>query len=136
MWRFWILAAVLLLSACNRDSMTRQFGVSRDAAPTTIAGAMPPLSTPPGLMSRPDETGLQPQQQSAPPPTPPTGGQAALVEAAGGPAPADIRQQLDANAGVVSLGPAFAQQVMNWAPPPGHVPLGAPARRGWFRWLF
>jgi hypothetical protein len=142
MKRCLILAAVLALAACNKDSMTRDFGVSRDAGPTTAAGGLPPLSEPPGLMSRPDMTPLLPQLQPKPPQqqqaaaAPPSGGQAALLQAAGGPESADVRQQLDNNAGVVSLGPGFAEQIMNWTPPPGHVPLGAPAQKGWFSRLF
>jgi len=137
-----ILAAVLSLAACQRDSMTRDFGVSRDSGPQTAAAGMPPLSQPPGLMNRPEESPLLAQQQqqqqaaAAPAATPPTEGQAALVEAAGGPGQADIRQQLDTNSGMVSLGPGFAQEILSWTPPPGHVPLGAPVQKGWFSRLF
>lgn len=137
MTRCMILAIVLALAACNRDSMTRDFGVSRDAGPSTTAGGLPPLSTPPGLANHPEVSPLlQPQQEQAAAATPPSEGQAALVEAAGGAGPANIRQQIDTNAGIVSLGPGFAQEVLSWTPPPGHVPLGAPAHRSWFSRLF
>ena len=138
--RCMILAVVLALAACSQDSMTRDFGVSRDAGPSTTAGGLPPLSTPPGLVNRPETSPLLPpqpqQQQDTAAAVPPSEGQAALVEAAGGPGQADIRQQLDTNAGIVSLGSSFAQEVMSWTPPPGHVPLGAPAQKGWFSRLF
>ena len=134
-----ILALALTLAACSKDSLTRDFSVSRDAAPSTATGGMPPLSTPPGLVNRPAASPLlasQQQQQQAAAAVPPTEGQAALVEAAGGPGQTDIRQQLDTSSGIVSLGPAFAQEVMTWTPPPGHVPLGAPAQKGWLSRIF
>jgi len=136
MTRCLILAMALALAACSKDSLTRDFGVSRDAGPSTTADAMPPLSTPPGMMSQPDAPPLEPPQQQTTAALPSSQGQTALVEAAGGPGPANIRQQIDTNAGIVSLGPAFAQDVLNWTPPPGHVPLGAPAQKGWLSRLF
>ena len=63
-------------------------------------------------------------------------GQNALLEAAGPAAPGDIRRLVDENAGAVSLGPAFAEHVMDWTPPPGYTPLTAPAKQGWFSRLF
>ena len=135
-----ILALAVTLAACSKDSLTRDFSVSRDAGPSTATTGMPPLSTPPGLVNRPAAASPllppQQQQQQAAAAVPPTEGQAALVAAAGGPGQTDIRQQLDTNSGIVSLGPGFAQELMAWTPPPGHVPLGAPAQKGWFSRLF
>src|SRR5690348_9783865 len=75
MTRCMILAIVLALAACNRDSMTRDFGVSRDAGPSTTAGGLPPLSTPPGLANHPEVSPLlQPQQEQAAAATPPSEG--------------------------------------------------------------
>ena len=140
MIRCLILTLVLALAACSKDSMSRDFGVSRDSGPNLATGGMPPLSEPPGLMNRPEASPLlrqqEQQQQAAAPTAPPSGGQAALVEAAGGAGQANIRQELDTNAGIVSLGPGFAQEVLSWTPPPGHVPLGAPVQKGWFSRLF
>jgi len=88
-------------------------------------------------MERPARAGAVAAKESPPDSqTTHSSGQHALLEAAGPSAPGDIRQLVDQNAGAISLGPGFAQQVMNWTPPPGYTPLTAPPKQGWFSRLF
>ncbi len=137
MIRFCTALMVLALAACGDEGLTRNFSLVRDAAPDTMSAPLPPLSVPPILMQRPAPAG-----GAAPRPAPTdsqqvnSAGQDAFLEAAGPPAPSNIRRLVDENAGAVSLGPAFAERVMDWTPPPGYTPLTAPAKQGWFSRLF
>ncbi len=51
------LLLILLLAGCSDEGMTRNFGMSRDAAPQTMASTQMPLSTPPSLAVRPTRPG-------------------------------------------------------------------------------
>jgi hypothetical protein len=137
--RFCPLLIILLLGACSDDSMTRNFGVRRDAAPQTMASTQMPLSAPPNLAVRPSRPGApipggEDRRQTGQ--AVGSAGQDALLQAAG-PAPtADIRTLINENAGMVYPGPSFVDAVLNWTPPPGYTPLTAPARKSWFSRLF
>ena len=96
---------ILLLVGCSDDSMTRNFSLSRDAAPETIAATQMPLSTPPSLAMRPARPGAampngggdtQSAEQAAG-----SAGQDALVQAAGPTASSDIRAVINENSGLV-----------------------------------
>ena len=52
--RHCLLPILLLLAACSSDGTTRDFALSRDSAPQTVASTRLPLSVPPLLASRPD----------------------------------------------------------------------------------
>jgi hypothetical protein len=137
--RFGPLLMILLLAACADDSMKRNFGLSRDSAPQTVASTMMPLSAPPSLAVRPTRPGApvpqgsevrQPEQVVGSP------GEDALLQAAGPSSTADIRTLINENAGMVYPNPGFVDALMNWSPPPGYTPLTAQARKSWFSRLF
>jgi len=135
--RFCTALMVLALAACGDDSLTRNFALVRDAPPGTMSAPLPPLSMPPILMQRPEQAGsLAPNGPSPDFSSADSAGQNALLEAAGPAAPGNIRRLVDENSGAVSLGPAFAEHVMDWTPSPGYTPLTAPAKQGWFSRLF
>ena len=80
--RFCLLLVALMLVGCSDDSMTRNFGLNRDATSDNLTATRPPLSVPPTLGVRPAragapdplQTGQQPDQAAGSP------GQDALVE--------------------------------------------------------
>jgi hypothetical protein len=121
--------------------MTRNFSVSRDAAPETVAATQVPLSTPPELATRPirpitlggSTTNTQPTTDQAPA----SAGEEALVEAAG-PAPdPKVRAQINQNAGLVYPSPGFVDQLLSWTPPPDYKPLiNTGSKGGWFSRIF
>jgi hypothetical protein len=135
--RFGVIVGVLLLAGCHDDSMTRNFGLARDAAPDTVAATQVPLSTPPSLALRPTRPGaIAPHQTSPSEPTTGSAGQDALLQAAGPGAPADIRQLINENSGMIDRGPAFTDQLMSWTPPPGSTPMSQPVQKGWLSRIF
>ncbi len=140
--RYGSLVLVLLLAACSQSGDTRNFSLSRDSAPETIAATQMPLSMPPDLAMRPKRPGALPpstQQASASQDDQSTGsaGQDALLDAAGGSSGAsDIRTQIDESSGLVYPKPEFVDRVMNWTPPPGYHPLATQASKGWFSGWF
>ena len=86
------LLLILLLAGCSDDCMTRNFGMSRDSTPQTMASTQMPLSMPPSLAVRPTRPGaIAPSRDNASPAEQAAGseGQDALVQAAG-PAPRPI----------------------------------------------
>ena len=124
-----------LLSACGGDELTRTFGLTRDAPDEFQVTTRAPLSMPPEFTLRPPRPGVsrpqeltQRQQAEATlvpdavlggnrGPTSP--GQQALIAAAGGPAPADIRNRVDSEAALDTSGRSFTDRLMFWrAPPP------------------
>jgi Protein of unknown function (DUF3035) len=132
--------SVLLLVACSDDSMTRNFSLSRDNGPETVASTQMPLSVPPDLAMRPARPGAivpkegdtQPAEQAAG-----SAGQDALVEAAGPAAPSDIRAKINENSGLVYPGPGFVDRLMAWTPPPGSSPVIVQGPQGgWFSRMF
>jgi hypothetical protein len=132
---------ILLLVGCSDDSMTRNFSLSRDAAPETIAATQMPLSTPPSLAMRPARPGAampngggdtQSAEQAAG-----SAGQDALVQAAGPTASSDIRAVINENSGLVYPDPGFVDRLMNWSAPPGHTPVITQAPQGgWLSRMF
>jgi hypothetical protein len=133
---------MLSLAACGGSGMTRNFSVSRDAAPETMAATRVPLATPPELAMRPTRPitlgGSPGQAQPATNQAPASAGEEALVEAAG-PAPdPNVRTEINQNAGLVYPSPEFVDRLMNWTPPPGHTPLitQGSQRGSWFSRLF
>ena len=114
--RIFLAAGVLLLAGCgNGDSVSRAFGLTRDAPDEFKVTTRAPLSMPPDYTLRPPRPGADRPQELTPrqgaeaalaPQSVLTGpqsgeitpGQQALVAAAGPPAPADIRRRVDADA--------------------------------------
>src|ERR1019366_2058155 len=107
-------AVTLALSGCGSD-LTRTFGMTRDAPDEFQVTTRAPLSMPPNYTLRPPRPGAtRPQEMTArraaesalvPQAVLASGssgstspGEQALVAAAGAPAPADIRKQIDADA--------------------------------------
>jgi hypothetical protein len=136
--RHCLLPILLLLAACSSDGTTRDFALSRDSAPQTVASTRLPLSVPPLLASRPTRSGapavLVPQQQADAEAG--SAGQDALVQAAGPAATADIRVLINENSGMAYPPPDMVDKVMSWTPPPGYTSLTAPASKGWFSRMF
>ena len=132
-----LLPLALALSACSGDELTRTFGLTRDAPDEFQVTTRAPLSMPPDFSlraprpgaSRPQELTQQQAAEAALVPdsvlntgrAPNTAGQQALVAAAGRPAPADIRNQVDSEAALDTPSRSFADRLMFWqaAPPPG-----------------
>jgi hypothetical protein len=135
--RFGLVLMVLALGACSDDSMTRNFGLSRDSAPVTVAATQMALSAPPSLAQRPARPGAPaPRQTSQEQQAVGSAGQDALLQAAGPAATADIRQLINENSGMIDPGPEFTDRLMNWTPPPGNTPLSQPAKKGWLSGIF
>ena len=137
-WRLLVIPAILGLSACSGDELTRNFGLTRDAPDEFQVTTRAPLSMPPDFTLRPPRPGAtrpqeltQRQQAEAAlspdtllgggGPTAPTPGQQALVAAAGRPAPADIRNRLDQEAVLDTPSRSVTDRLMFWQspPPPG-----------------
>ncbi len=127
------LAAVLTLAACGGDDLSRTFGLTRDAPDEFRVTTRAPLSMPPNYTLRPPRPGAtRPQEttaeaaaeatlvpQAALAPTAATSpGQDALVQAAGRPAPADIRTRVEADSALDSPGQSFTDRLMFWRTPP------------------
>jgi hypothetical protein len=137
--RYASVLLVLLLAACGDKGSTRNFGMSRDAAPETTASTQTPLSMPPNFADRPRPPGafqLHSANADSDANQPDVGtGQDALLEAAGPLPPGNIRSRIDENSGLVFPPRDFVDGVMNWTPPPGYVPLVTHASKGWFDWF-
>jgi hypothetical protein len=135
------LLLILLLAGCSDEGMTRNFGMSRDATPQTMAATQMPLSTPPSLAVRPTRPGaIVPNRAdpSAAGQAAGSEGQDALLQAAGPAAASDIRTVINEKSGLVYGDPGFVDRLMNWTPPPGYTPVitqGA-AKGGWFSRMF
>lgn len=126
-------AVVVLLSGCGDSSLTRTFGLTRDAPDEFTVVTRAPLSMPPDFSLRPPAPGAaRPQDQSdrslaesalvpeaalgsAPAGVSP--GQAALVRDAGGAAPADIRQRVDQEASLDTSNDSFIDRLLYWRKP-------------------
>ncbi len=132
-----ILPCVLALAACSGDELTRTFGLTRDAPDEFQVTTRAPLSMPPDFTlraprpgaTRPQELTQRQQAEAAlvpdtalnGPGRQTTPGQQALVAAAGRPAPADIRNQVDSEAALDTPSRSFTDRLMFWqaAPLPG-----------------
>jgi hypothetical protein len=141
-----LLAALLLtgtalgLTGCgNGDTLSRTFGLTRDAPDEFMVTTRAPLSMPPDFSLRPPRPGaprpmeqssrtqaeeaLVPQTALGTPQAGDSPGQDALVQAAGPAAPAQIRQQVDADARMQEANKSFVSKLLFWQtpPPPGIV---------------
>jgi hypothetical protein len=129
----------LLLASCGDNGLTRNFALSRDSGPQTMAATEVPLSMPPELATRPANPGLAaigPGDATASEQGAGSTGQEALMQAAGPAPPADIRAAINQNSGLVYPDPQFVDRVLNWTPPPGYTPLFVQPSKGWFSGLF
>ena len=133
------LASLLGLAACGGDSLTRTFGLTRDAPDEFQVTTRAPLSMPPDFSlrpprpgsSRPQELTQQEQAEAALAPAAALGrgepssspGQQALLAAAGPPAPAGIRGRVDGETALDAPSRSFSDRLLFWqpAPPPGTV---------------
>lgn len=137
---FLAAASTLLLSACSGDELTRTFGLTRDAPDEFQVTTRAPLSMPPDFALRAPRPGaVRPQEltqrqaaEAALTPdaalgagrnAPSSPGQQALIAAAGGPAPADIRTRVDAEAALDRPSRELTDRLLFWRdpPPPGTV---------------
>jgi hypothetical protein len=135
--RIGLIVMTLAVAGCTDDSMTRNFGLARDAAPQTAAAIQMPLSMPPSLAQRPVRPGATaPRQTTQEEQTVGSAGQDALLQASGPSATADIRQLIDENSGMVDPGPGFTDRLLNWSAPPGYASLSQPAKKGWLSGIF
>ncbi len=137
-----VAACGLGLAACSSDELTRTFGLTRDAPDEFQVTTRAPLSMPPDFTLRPPRPGVtRPQEMTqrqqaeaaltpdaalAQPGAPVTPGQQALVDAAGGPAPADIRNRVDNEAALDTPNRPLTDRLMFWqSPPPPGTPVDA-----------
>jgi hypothetical protein len=130
------LALPLVLGACSSE-VERTFGLTRDAPDEFTVTTRAPLSQPPEYTltpprpgaSRPQEltaqqaaeAALAPDTALSNPAGPETDGQQALVAQAGPPAPADIRDKINAEQQLDKPREGLTEQLMFWksAPQPG-----------------
>jgi hypothetical protein len=131
--------ALALTSCGNGDTLSRTFGLTRDAPDEFMVTTRAPLSMPPDFSLRPPRPGaprpmeqsertqaeeaLVPQTALGSPQGGDSPGQNALVQAAGPTAPDEIRQQVDADARMQQANPSFVSKLLFWQspPPPGIV---------------
>lgn len=174
-----VLTGLLALAACG-SGMSRTFGLTRDAPDEFRVTTTAPLSMPPDFALRPPEPGaprpnqMSQRQQAEAVLVPQAAlgggtsgmstGQQALVSAAGPPAPANIRQEVDASAArEAANGRSLTDELMFWKTPPqpgivvdptkeaqrlredaalgkspetGVTPIIQPKSHGWFSDLF
>ena len=126
-------AALLLLSGCGDSSLSRTFGLTRDAPDEFTVVIRAPLSMPPDFNIRPPQPGApRPQEQTeraaaesalvpeaalaGPRPAGVTRGQVALLRDAGGGAPADTRQRVDQEARTAG-DDRFIDRLLYWRRP-------------------
>jgi hypothetical protein len=125
--------AAVALAGCG-DTLSRTFGLTRDAPDEFSVTTQAPLAMPPDYSIRPPQPGApRPQdvsdrvaaEQALIPQTtltPETGqmspGQEALLAAAGPPAPANIRSEIAQDRSLNNPGESFADRLMFWRPPP------------------
>jgi hypothetical protein len=135
---------MLLLAGCNADKLSRTFGLTRDAPDEYTVTTRAPLSMPPDYNLRPPRPGApRPQEQTerqqaeealAPqlalnaPAGGNSPGQAALVQAAGPSAPADIRKEVDQDARTDAASDGFVDKLLYWRKPDTHNTEVDPAR--------
>lgn len=126
------LAGVLGLAACSGDELTRTFGLTRDAPDEFQVTTRAPLSMPPDFTLRPPRPGaarpqelsgsqqaeaaLVPDSINAAAPRSSSPGQEALVAAAGRPAPANIRAEVNSDSAMDTPSRSFADRLMFWRP--------------------
>jgi hypothetical protein len=126
-------SALILLSGCSGDKLSRTFGLTRDAPDEYTVTTRAPLSMPPDYNLRPPRPGApRPQEQSErqqaeealvpqmalnTPQSGASAGQEALVQQAGPAAPSDIRRKIDQDARYASDDESFVDKVLYWRKP-------------------
>ena len=140
-----LCGAVLGLSGCGNENLTRTFGLTRDAPDEFTVTTRAPLSMPPEFTLRPPRPGAarpqelserQQAEQALVPQlaleTPGTAamspGQQALVDAAGPSAPADIRDKVNEDAQLELANRSFTERLMFWQSPADPSVLVDPTR--------
>ena len=130
--RLLLLLPILLAGCSNADQTLRTFGLTRDPPDEYTVTTRAPLSVPPDFALRPPAPGaarpqeltqsdqarlsLTPDAAIAPAPANASSpGQQALLEQAGAPPPANIRNQLDADA-ALDKDPGLTDRLMFWKP--------------------
>lgn len=132
------MAALLGLAACSGEELTRTFGLTRDAPDEFQVTTRAPLSMPPDDTLRPPQPGARRPQEltarqqaeaalvpdsisSAPQRGNVSPGEQSLLQAAGGPAPTNIRAEVNREAALDAPNRNFADKLMFWraAPPAG-----------------
>ena len=129
-FRFAVLVSAVALAGCSGDQLTRTFGLTRDAPDEFQVTTRAPLSMPPDFTLRPPQPGVgRPQELSgsqqaeaalvpdsinATASRASSRGQQALVAAAGRPAPANIRAEVNSEAAIDAPNRSFADRLMFW----------------------
>lgn len=175
-----LAGASVLLTGCGGSGLSRTFGFTRDSPDEFSVTKQPPLSMPPDFALRPPRPGearpqdmseanqaqeaLIPQAALGSPQTGLSPGQQALVQQAGPPAPAGIRQDLrQENEKREAANGSFVNKLLFWrqptpegavvdpkgeaqrlrqnsalgeSPEAGHTPIIQPARKSWLQNLF
>ena len=125
-----LFCALLGLAGCGTD-VARNFGFTRDTPDEFQVTTRAPLSMPPAYMLAPPQPGASRPQEAAlrasaatlapqvalQPAAGTSSGQQALLAAAGPPAPAGIRNTVDALAAIDSPAPGFTDKLMFWMKP-------------------
>jgi hypothetical protein len=128
-----MVGALILLAGCDSNTLSRTFGLTRDAPDEYTVTTRAPLSMPPDYNLRPPRPGTpRPQEQSereqaaealvpqlalGAPQGGASPGQSALVQEAGPAAPGDIRRRIDQEANRVNGDDSFIDQVLYWRKP-------------------
>jgi len=142
-----LVGSALALTACSStsDTLSRTFGLTRDAPDEFMVTTRAPLSMPPDYSLRPPRPGesrpmeqserrqaeeaLVPQTALAVPQASDSPGQAAIVQAAGPAAPTQIRQQVDSDARMDQGNKSFASKLLFWqTPTPPGIVVDQPRR--------
>ena len=127
-------SGLLLLSGCgSSSSLSRTFGLTRDAPDEFTVTTRAPLSMPPDFSLRPPRPGApRPQEQSErqqaeealvpdlalnQPQAGQTPGQSALMAQTGPSAPADIRSKVDQDARYAANDESFIDKILYWRKP-------------------
>ena len=129
-----VAVALIGLTGCASSDVMRTFGLTRDVPNEFSVTTRAPLSMPPELSLPPPQPGApRPQEQTAAASAQTdlvpqsalaassganSPGQQALVNAAGPPAPNDIRGKISAEAALDSPGRTLTDRLMFWKTPP------------------
>ncbi len=139
-----LCSSLILLSGCSGDSLSRTFGLTRDAPDEYTVTTRAPLSMPPDYNLRPPRPGApRPQEQSErqqaeealAPQTAlnaqtgvASAGQSALIQEAGPDVSGDIRRRIDQDARNGTDDPGLIDRVLYWRKPStDNVQVDAPA---------
>jgi hypothetical protein len=128
-----VTCGMVLLSGCSSNSLSRTFGLTRDAPDEYTVTTRAPLSMPPEYNLRPPRPGApRPQEQSereqaeealvpqlalSSPQSGTSPGQAALLQQSGPAAPADIRSKVDQDARYAANNESFVDKLLYWRKP-------------------